>query len=159
MFWFIFVFLILTSYNCNLRAYLLAVDYEAPMENEEDLINQKRILNLPSGSANIDMFKDSPLEVHQKIYRAINIYDYSEKEQKRIFEENGVVMTTVEKHGSHDHSDEKPFRTGKKVSSSEKLNAMLTLICLMKHCFFPVVHFHIILWIHHAQRLIVQRFS
>ena len=113
--WFTFVFLILTSYNCNLRAYLMAIDYEAPIENEEDVINQGRVLNLPRGSPNIDLFKDSPVEVHQAIYQVVKVYNHSEREQQRIFEENGVVMTTAEKHGSHDHADDNPFRVGKKV--------------------------------------------
>ena len=37
------------SYECNLRAYIMAVDYEKPIETDQDLLDRKQPLYFIKG--------------------------------------------------------------------------------------------------------------
>ncbi len=59
-FWLIYCFFILAAYECNLRAYLLSIDYEQPINDENDIINQGYKLFLPAGTGFPQLFLTSP---------------------------------------------------------------------------------------------------
>lgn len=68
-----FTFVCLTllhfSYLCNLRASLIAVDHERPVDSEQDVLDLKRSLYLPRGQGSLlDIFKESPLEVRAFVH-------------------------------------------------------------------------------------------
>ncbi len=47
--WSIFALLMIMFYQSNLRAYMITVDYEAPMETLEDVATQGRTVWMPDG--------------------------------------------------------------------------------------------------------------
>ena len=50
VFWFAFCFIISNAYICNLRAFLVAIDYEKAVDNAQDVLDQNRRFFVPSGT-------------------------------------------------------------------------------------------------------------
>ena len=61
----LFIFFILSSYECNLRAFLIAVDLERPIDEETDLIIKGQKMWLPTGTPFLDFYKYSPFAVQR----------------------------------------------------------------------------------------------
>ena len=60
------------SYECNLRAYLVSVDYEKPLDSEKDVLDMGRRLYLPRGQTSLlSIFRDSPTEVQSQDIKSL----------------------------------------------------------------------------------------
>ena len=71
MFWMVFAFFVVQSYECNLRAYLIAVDYEDPINGNEDLLRTGHRLFLPRGTNFDGIYAVSPFEAGRKVYEQV----------------------------------------------------------------------------------------
>lgn len=67
-FFLVYTLLIVELYQCNLRAYLVQVDYEKSANTLDDVVQQQRDMYLPIGSALLALFARSPIKIQQDIY-------------------------------------------------------------------------------------------
>jgi len=72
IFWLIYVFLILSIYECNLRANLASVPLERVINDENDIVDLGKKLYFPLSSPFIPMFKHSPFAI-QRRYAVLNV--------------------------------------------------------------------------------------
>ena len=69
--WFYCGTLILYFYECNLRAYLLKIDYEPAINTEEDILAQDRAFYLPIGAPFLNFICDSEKQTHKTICKRV----------------------------------------------------------------------------------------
>ena len=67
-FWMTFSLVLVASYQCNLRAYLMSENFEKVADTEADILDQNRGLYLPKDSALMMYFANSPNVDQRKIY-------------------------------------------------------------------------------------------
>ena len=65
--WMAFVFIITSSYECNLRAYLMAVDFEPPIDSDADVLRLGRELYFPVGTPLKALYETSPSVVQRAL--------------------------------------------------------------------------------------------
>ncbi len=65
-FWFLYVFLLLASFQCNLRAIMTMPHYENEVDNEVDLLRSGKKLYAPRGTHHSLLFKTSPIAVQRE---------------------------------------------------------------------------------------------
>ena len=70
-FWLAFSFFVTSSYECNLRAYLLVTEYEPGIDSPEDVLYNDRAIWIPHGASTVTSLRLSNLEVHQKLYEKV----------------------------------------------------------------------------------------
>ncbi|TRY75000.1 hypothetical protein TCAL_04945, partial [Tigriopus californicus] len=85
--WYLTVFFILSGYSCNLRAFLVATEYEKPIDTAEDILALHKEFFLPLGTSLEFSIVNSPKKVYQKLH------DIS----KGFYLENGWLSPPVEK--------------------------------------------------------------
>jgi hypothetical protein len=64
-----FLFLLDASYECNLRANLMKVDFEESPRTLQDVLRLNRKFYFPRGAALAHLLKTSPLEYHREVYQ------------------------------------------------------------------------------------------
>ena len=60
--WFLAVLFLLQSVECNLRAYLIAVDYDQAIDSEQDILDLGRRLFLPNGTFFAQVYKEAGIK-------------------------------------------------------------------------------------------------
>ena len=90
--WVLFVLVIQTSYECNLRAYLMKVDFETPVDSEQDLLDKGWKLWLPKGGVFEYMFIISPKEALRKVGHQV-----IDNEQFFFYDQQGLTPIDLEK--------------------------------------------------------------
>ena len=65
IFWMVFSLVILIAYECNLRANIIATDYEKPIDSEDDLVTQNKRLHFYAGTRFTELLKDSSMKNRQ----------------------------------------------------------------------------------------------
>ncbi len=63
--WIAYTTFIMMAYECNLRAYLIKVDYEEFIDSDYDMWRSGRALYLPHNTAQLEFFLESPI-AHQR---------------------------------------------------------------------------------------------
>ncbi|XP_059099218.1 glutamate receptor ionotropic, delta-2-like [Tigriopus californicus] len=88
---FFYLFFLFSSYECNLRAYLMSVDYEPVVNSEKDLLTMNKEIFLPVSTSFISMYQFSTLEIRQKIWNKVEtnnlFYHPFEEFMTKTFEE------------------------------------------------------------------------
>ena len=92
--WVVFVLIIMSSYESNLRAYLMTADYEKPVDTEQDMLDRKWKLYLPSGVPFKDMMLASPIKAQRTL--AEQVVDNLD-EQEFFYDEQGLTPIALEK--------------------------------------------------------------
>jgi hypothetical protein len=69
IFWLLSANFIIFSYECNLRANIVKVAYEKPINTEQDVYDAGLELYLPLGTATGVHFRDSVVPIKQKLYK------------------------------------------------------------------------------------------
>ena len=78
-FWLFAVLFLSSSFECNLRAYLIYTDFERPVDGDGDVLSLGRRVLMPKGTPFLDMYKFSPLEVQRKIGAEVTKIDVISK--------------------------------------------------------------------------------
>ena len=65
------MFFISSSYECNLRAYLMAVDFESVINSGRDIIELDRKVYFPIGAGFLPLFEGSPLEHNRMLAKQV----------------------------------------------------------------------------------------
>lgn len=86
------------SFESNLRAYLIATEYNQPIDSAQDLLDSNWKLYLPDGTPFVKMFATSPQSTYQQLYEQIK-----DKPEQLFFYERGMIPLEIEnkilKHG------------------------------------------------------------
>lgn len=127
MSWIIFVFLLEQNFTCNLRAYLMLVDTEAPVNNIDDLLKAGKRLVIPRRSAITPLLKYSSLPSFQAIFKQISAngdfaepYDSEELTRAQLKEGfskialDSMMLFQMAKY-VRSHDREQPFYQGRDV--------------------------------------------
>ena len=96
-FWIGYVFFLLAAYECNLRAYLMKTDIEAPINSVSDILREtKSLFIIRDSSFFIPFFKYSPLAEYRKIYAKIESEEsYLTFERGSLSEESEKVLSSI----------------------------------------------------------------
>ena len=69
-FWLLYLLMLLSMYECNLRAYLVTVNTEPPIDSADDILSQGKRLFLPRGqTALISIFENSKNLALQTLFK------------------------------------------------------------------------------------------
>ena len=157
--WYVYTFFIHASYDCNLRAYLMHVDEEKPIDTAKDIVEQGRKVYFFAQFDEREMHEALPDETfkYEKQYARTsyeNGYLYSPELEsnrmhiERLMIEEGVVIVTT---GSHElklksNNDRErygylPFRLSKYPTRIHPKHAgvVITKESKLKDIFYPVV--------------------
>ena len=66
------MFILLSSYECNLRAYLMSVDFERPVDTDQDMLDQKVKFYLPLGTPFLHTYLTSPIRAQREVGKQVN---------------------------------------------------------------------------------------
>ena len=68
-FWFFYVTVLLFFYECNLRAFLVTVNTEPPIDNDQDVVEQGKKLFLPKGQTSfISLYRNTKNPYQKQLF-------------------------------------------------------------------------------------------
>ena len=153
MFWSVFCLIISSAYTCNLRAFLVATDFEKSIDGPRDLLDSGIQFYLPEGTSLVESVRSSPFDDHQELFKLTqskNTFfrisrgwlpedleqEMLEKGGALIFPKDPVRMrfpTFEKKFG------EMPFRISKQVGFSYHTGFLVAKFCPWKEDFNRVL--------------------
>ncbi len=101
-FWLTYSFFLLAAYECNLRAYLLSIDYDRPINDEKDIIREGLKLFVPAGTGFPYLLLTSPDPLQRQLAEVMHkeknfvkfIRGYADVNFEREMIEKNYVMIT-----------------------------------------------------------------
>lgn len=67
--WLVYALFMSMAFECNLRAHLIKVDFEKPIDTEQDLIDSGKDWFIPQGTSAELMYKFSDAETRKILYQ------------------------------------------------------------------------------------------